>query len=315
MEVEDAVLLRHNHHYGERVLLRQDRYCDLETTAKIPLMVRHLLKQITEYFEILETFTGENYFDHCRGTWMFYPHKGNVRIAIDTWTSFVDLWTRERDTIEAWCQNYLAANRVAIFNQYMTDIGTKAINELFDSGRLKTPADFQWPDANEWNEAVQLATEAHAKNSMDRCDDPAILEIHEGRECDYNGFFCWHCDDMEWRWNKKVKDDLHANDNVFLNERARRYADPCAPPATWTGPAVVSATPPNHGSLDGKTPFQAMKAFIDNTMFLRFTLKDRKYDTNTEYVDFLKVWTHRHDIDATLPVHSARIAEIEALLS
>lgn len=278
-------------------------------------MVRHLIRQITKYFEILDTFTGENFFNHERGCWMFYPHKGNVRIAIDTWTSFADLWTRERESIETWCQNYLAENRVAIFNQYMIDMGTTAIKQLLDRGHMDLPADFAWHQLHEWIEAVQLANDAYAKKSIDRCDDPAILAIHEGLQCNNNGFFCWHCDDMESRWTMKVMSEVHANDNIFLNERAKRNWTLVEPPIGWSGPAFSTNSPPNHAPLDGKTPFQAMKAFIDTTMNLRFVLEDRKYVSNTEYNDFLKVWTNRHSIDAALPIHSARIEEIEALIA
>jgi hypothetical protein len=199
----------------------------------------------------------------------------------------------------------------------MIDIGTKAIEQLLDGRRMELSADFEsyWPDMDEWREAVQLAEEALAKKSIDRCDDPAILAIHEGIQCESNGFFCWHCDDMEWRWHRKVLEEVHMNDNIFLNERARRNWTLRDPPESWPGPAPVPAPPHvRHGSMDGKTPFQAMKAFIAATDDVRYALKDRQYTRTSDQDDFLKVWKIRQFLDATLPVDAARVAAIEALL-
>lgn len=283
-------------------------------------MVRHLLQQFTECFDLLETFTGENFFNSRRGVWMHYPHKGNVRIAVDTWRRFAELWTKERDATEAWCQNYFAANRTTIFKNYWISLGANAMTEHLDrSPEVGNPPNSRLPDmhpafAEPWTEAVRIVEAIHQRKPIEYCNVPEILEIHAGKQCENNGFYCWYCDDMETRWLHKLRDEACASNNIFLSPNARRTFT-CPVDKAWTGPPTKpTSTAPRHKSMDGKTPFQAMKAFIDATSDIRFALKDRQYMGHSDHDDFLKVWTHRLLVDALIPLDAARIAEIEALL-
>lgn len=46
-------------------------------------MVQQIIKEFDQLFKVLDTFNKENFYDYQRGNWMFYPHKGNVRVAAE----------------------------------------------------------------------------------------------------------------------------------------------------------------------------------------------------------------------------------------
>jgi hypothetical protein len=46
---------------------------------------------------------------------------------------------------------------------------------------------------------------------------PEIEAIHEGKDCDFNGFFCWYCEDQDhalWRLQQIA---IKASKNIFIN--------------------------------------------------------------------------------------------------
>jgi hypothetical protein len=275
------------------------------------LMVRHLLTSIAECFDILDTFDKENFFNHQRGLWMFYPHKGNVRVAADTWRRFADIWAEGHIHMRAWCANYLVEGRDNIYVRYHIELGSAHLLARLESYRQPVTIVPEVATFDGWTEAVRIVDEAVAQLPFDRCNDPAILAIHEGQECNNNGFFCFICEDQELKWTYKIRDSVKTTINVFLNKNA-----PCPhllAPSNWSGPPRPIPEPIEYTPLSGKTAFQAMKALLDATMSLRFALRVKSY-AKSDYDIFILLWSVIYAVDAALPHLIERVTEIEALL-
>lgn len=247
-------------------------------------------------------------------------NKGNVRIAADAWRRFAALWTENRAAARAWCDEYFAANRRAIFARYMTDNASAVLNDRLEKRHwLPTKLDpaflYFWPNPVAWNEAVRAVDEALAKLPLDLCDDAEILAEHEGKEHDGCGFMCFVCEDMESAWTKKVLAEVRSNrHNIFLNVDLRKqFCDAGEPPAEWTGPQHISEDNRNHETLDGKTPSQAFSSFMSKTWHERWSLKLPR-GTISDYDVFLIFWQHGDYVDGQLDVNAKRVDEIVALL-
>ncbi len=277
-------------------------------------MVRQILEQFSECFAIHETFTGENFFNSRRGVWMFYPHKGNVRVAADTWRRFAALWTEHRAALNDWCTTYLDAHRPEIFARYYIERGAAALLAAFDR-RAAIECEDIICGASLWTAAKQAVEAAIARLPIECCDDPTILAIHEGRQCEHNGYFCWHCDDMEAQWTRRIQDELKATQNPFLNVTAGRafYRDYNGPvPLTWV-PPKPTREPIRFDAANGKTAFQAMKSFIEKTATIRATLKFGGAVTS-DYKLLLALWSSFDLVDSNLQAASEHVARIEELL-
>ncbi len=67
---------------------------------------------------------------------------------------------------------------------------------------------------------------------------PEIEAIHEGRPCEYNGFFCWLCDDQDFRREQQRQVIVKASRNIFINaslqeEFIKDAAPILKPPPSW----------------------------------------------------------------------------------
>lgn len=47
---------------------------------------------------------------------------------------------------------------------------------------------------------------------------PEIEAMHENKPCDFNGWYCWHCDDQEHEVYKLQQQLIKASRNIFINE-------------------------------------------------------------------------------------------------
>jgi hypothetical protein len=67
---------------------------------------------------------------------------------------------------------------------------------------------------------------------------PEIEAIHEGKPCEDNGFFCWLCDDQDFRREQQRQILVKASRNIFINaaleeEFIKDAAPILKPPPSW----------------------------------------------------------------------------------
>jgi hypothetical protein len=68
---------------------------------------------------------------------------------------------------------------------------------------------------------------------------PEIEAMHENKPCDFNGWYCWHCDDQEHEVYKLHQQLIKASRNIFINESLKEPFIKAAleanlqPPNSW----------------------------------------------------------------------------------
>jgi hypothetical protein len=274
--------------------------------------ITEIISEFEELFKVLDTFDKENFYDHRRGSWMFYPNKGNVRVAANTRRRIADLWSINRNILKAWTDEYFAVNQEEIFNKYYLDAALKIIEDnLNPFWRFKeADADFLefCPNLDQWRQAEQLVHTARARMDMSNCD-PAIKEKHRGIECN-QGLMCLLCDDIESEWHGVVRAELRRSDNIFLN--VGRQCQILAP-SNWQGPPRHQSPVPTIPSLDGMTPQKAMNTLIGHNYCISKTFKYYGH-IKKEYDIFLRLWTDIDFIDEHLGSFVSAANEIEGAL-
>lgn len=276
-------------------------------------MVQLLVKRFADLFKSLDTYDKENFYDWRRGSWMFYPHKGNVCVAAEIIGEIVALWLGHRLEIRSWTLAYFEANRTAIYNKYYLDAGWKLMSENLNPHWRFQEADADFlqfcPDLAAWRAAEELVRAARPRMEWSNCDDPEILRRHEGRPCNA-GLICILCDDMEHDWCAKIEAEVRRADNIFLN-KASRQAYVGSQAETWTGPIRPPLIQDIMPRLDGKTPFQAMKALIENMGHISHVFSSYGHD----YELFIRFWREYDYIDFNIEEYAVQAREIVDLLS
>lgn len=278
-------------------------------------MVQPLVKRFADLFKSLDTFDKENFYDWRRGSWMFYPHKGNVRVAAEIMDEIVGLWTERSKEIKAWMETYFESNRATIYNKYYLDAGWKLITENFNPHWRFQEADAEFlencPDLVAWRQAEELVRAARPRMDWSNCDDAEILAKHDGLPCN-GGLVCILCDDMEHEWCGKIEAEVRRTNNIFLN-KASRAAFTGRESTLWTGPTRPPLIEDIFPRTEGKTPFQAMKALIEcmGHIAITFNSYGREYD---DYELFLRFWEKYDNIDYNIEAYQVRAHEIVAEL-
>ena len=159
-----------------------------------------------------------------------------------------------------------------------------------------------------------MTSRMESLRSISNCDDPAILAIHEGRECEGNGWFCWHCDDMESRWHDKLLNELKLSKNVFLNPVLQaefiEYAKGIvAIPDSWTPPIECKSSYVGPEYKDGWTTIQCIREILDRNYHW-----GPLYNiyTNSEYSMFISVLSY---INTVVPILETVVNKCDSLLA
>jgi hypothetical protein len=278
-------------------------------------MVQQIIKEFDELFKVLDTFDKENFYDWRRGSWMFYPHKGNVRVAANIFASIANLWATHRAALHTWMVTYFEENKQEIYNKFYLDAGWKLMSDNLNPHWRFKEADEDFltncPDLMAWRAAEELVRAARPRMAWSNCDDQEILRKHEGVQCN-GGLICILCDDMEHDWCDKIEAEVRRADNIFLN-KASRAAFAGREAATWTGPTRPPLIEDIFPRIEGKTPFQAMKALIEHMHRISYTFNSycNQYE---DYELFLRFWSKYEYIDYNIEAYRVQAAEIVTLL-
>ncbi len=107
-----------------------------------------------------------------------------------------------------------------------------------------------------------------------------IEELHKGRDCIHNGFFCWICDDQDWRLEQMRRETIKQSRNIFINTDLKEpfinatLEAKLQPPATWSPETFFTVDlyktdryyKPINKPTKGQTFGQQVKSYITKYM-------------------------------------------------
>lgn len=249
------------------------------------------------------------------------PLYTNVLEVIKNIKELVNDITVCRDRFNVILNQYLSENRAEVWLRFWIEHTKKKpipLNTSFEH-EWATYLPLRSVDPKydiSYENAQSMTNRMESLRSISNCDDPTILAIHEGRECEGNGWFCWHCDDMESRWHDKLLNELKSSNNVFLNTVLEsefiEYAKGIVAiliPDSWTPPIESNSSPyvgPEY--KDGWTTIQCIREILH-----------RNYDwgpsyniySKSEYSIFISVLSY---INTVPPILEKIVNKCDSLL-
>lgn len=236
------------------------------------------------------------------------PLYTNVLEVIKNIKEFANDIKLNRDRFNSILTQYLSENRAEVWIRYWIE-------------HTKNPSfEYEWRtylvniDPNydiSYENAQDMKNRMESLRGISHCDDPAILAIHEGLDCEGNGWFCWYCDDMEGKWTDKLLKELKLTNNVFLNPiLVKDFIDYAkgivAIPESWTPPVEYTCY---SGPLykDGWTTIQCVKEIVSDIYYWGSLYKIK---TDSHCSIFISMWFYMN----TVPVLEIIVNKCKTLL-
>ena len=237
--------------------------------------------EFTEVKDILENWTilAEEIDKFCQDHpyKKHNPHMNNARRAIFLFYELMDYLTESLPLLEQWMNEYLAKNKKEIFirwwGEHVPNWAEDQLQRFSDYG-LYPNVQEEWDAVFGENRATcfslahSFALELRSKRSMEKCDNPTILAIHEGLDHDGDWYGCDLCDDQEHQWHAELLHRLQTCAHPLLNKNRRtrllwgwnkHSLEHWSPPHAW---GVIHDT---HRSGEMCYQLDVYKATIDNS--------------------------------------------------
>jgi hypothetical protein len=241
------------------------------------------------------------------------PLYTNVLEVIKNIKEFTNDIKLNRDRFNSILNQYLSENRAEIWIQFWIEHAKKdELHTTYRPSPLNPSFEYEWTtylvnidpkyDVS-YENAQTMMNRMKSLRDISNCDDPAILAIHEGLECEGNGWFCWHCDSMESKWDNKLLNELKSSNNVFLNPTLEKefinYAkDILVIPESWAPPTEYSCyNGPEY--KDGWTTIQCIKAIVESDHYWSSLYNIRR---NSDYSIFISMWSYINTVTAVLDI-------------
>ena len=239
---------------------------------------------------------------------------GNVNIAVDRFRSLASFLQYYVPKLREWKDNYLKAHRKEIF---VTFCGTALHAQLFDPKQdsiTTERADWEAIFGNtpiSYAIAEEIAIAIDKKRPITACDDPTILEIHQGKECDTESWLgCYLCETQHIQWNRFLTIQLKDSDHPLRNPRylpqvIQQYDTELENCEGWAPPRPthkgIEEKCRNRERKKGLTVFQQMQDLLHRVLYLWKPMGSNK----TMHDRFFQVWDTidriPHVIQLTLP--------------
>ena len=256
------------------------------------------------------------------------------------------------DEIQQWLSSYLNNNRAEIYLRYWLETGNEYLLHYLDNkqdhhhihSRIHEWASF-FDDSTFLTYDISFANAKEiVKNAVNRmdpnlCNDPLILDIHKGRDCVSNGWFCDYCEDLEHSWKNKLVEQAKQTNNVFLNKSLHDefvnsvLNSPIVSliPNTWTFPKIYNGLysfsekpletmedmiqkareTRNVYEKQGQTPFQACTDFISTVFSYSSGFSIQQSQMTKEWKIFRYFMNKMDVVLYVLPIDLAQCREIE----
>lgn len=165
-----------------------------------------------------------------------------------------------------------------------------------------------------YSNALSIIDKVKSKSSLLDCDDPKILAIHEGKECQTGRWGCSMCEQISNKWNYKLINEALNTNNIFLNiklqEEFIQYAkNVITIPDSWEPPKNLACSKTNTFKINA-TKIQNMREFIGSlyNWGLSYRLK-----TDSHYSTFISLWSYVDEIESVLDNDLEVFSKIETI--
>ncbi len=260
----------------------------------------------------------------------------NAPYALQKCKDLLKFMKKETPSIREWCTNYLEENRHELYVKYWLEHGWNHLNQHNGgTGNLRFPPrssdihpEFQdnWErihvymgvrEESNFTTAVNLFMEAHKIHNPSNCHIEEINKYHEGKACDFNGYYCWYCEDVEDRWHYYLKKNLQAANNVFLNKDVKEKFLKKATEAklaldTWKPPITNSHIRSINLETNGKTATQIMHKIVE---FASWQIQIWNLRTKSDYEKFNELWLFLESLDSKLCVLEDALQKVEEIVN
>jgi hypothetical protein len=263
----------------------------------------------------------------------------NAPYALKKCKDLLDFMKKEAPGLRDWCNKFLEENRDELYVRFWLDCGWNHLNKHNKgTGNLRFPprsSDLHpeflanWErirslmgvtEQNDFQFALTQLMEAHRIHDFHFCSIPEILAIHEGRPCDFNGMYCWHCEDMEERWHRHLLNKLKETNHVFLNksvkeEYLKKGIEAKLAPFGWKPPSTsgnVRHESIEIGNTDGKTATQIMYSIVK---FASWQIKIWELGRKNNYETFCEVWVFLESLESKVLVLESACKQVEELVN
>ena len=176
---------------------------------------------------------------------------GNVNRVIARFRALAQFLQHYEPVLREWMMTYLAENRKMIFARWMTEHisrWTESHTEryiwipvLYSNAKTEWDTVFGTTEFC-FNKAEEVARSIRKHIPFENCDDQAIIDIHTGKEHEYDHWDgCWHCDDQERAWCSLLTQRMKQMPHPLLNGNWQSIMDRLeldvltdwAPPHKW----------------------------------------------------------------------------------
>jgi hypothetical protein len=281
----------------------------------------------------------------------FTPHYRNGKRVIQHFRELAEFIKTHEPAMHQWMMTYLEKHRNEIFLKWWsTHVSEWAKDhaQRFPTKKLHPDAKEEWDrifgndPATSFASAKRITLDIHNLADVKKCDNPAILAIHEGKECDDDMWDCSKCDTQEHDWKTELQQRLLHSSHPLLNVE-KTYKD-----STWKYNDIMNTlgdwAPPhfwgdiydeNYKEIDcydfeeyieymrkirqkdygkkGQTPMKAIDTLLSLTC--HYGGWDNEYHKNykTEYEIFILLWNKLDLIPLSMELDLERIRQIEEM--
>lgn len=256
----------------------------------------------------------------------------NAPYALQKCKDLLGFMKKEAPALREWCNRYLEDHRDEIYAKLWIEIGWGFFNSSNSgTGNLRLAPreqdihpDFQhtWnricsimgqTEQNDFQFAYTKLMETHRIHSIEFCDIPEILKIHEGKDCINNGWFCWLCDDMEEKWHRHLAKKLLETKSIFFDSAEKgkflqKAIEAKLAPFGWKPPLSQRNVPAILLQTEGKTATQIMYKIVE---FASWQIKIFSLDSKDEYKKFTELWDFIENLEPKLEVLEGACRQVE----
>jgi hypothetical protein len=180
------------------------------------------------------------------------PWHNDVQHAIENIKAYSNFLKENYNTFNTWMMNYLEINRNKIFLRYWVEHGNAKVESILENRfsihlhpSFNTECSTYIPQVS-FTRAFEESSWAVAHFDSSNCDDPEILAIHESSQgvrktCHGDGWGCWDCEDMQYKWRDKLIKQVLEINNVFANKKLhQKFIEETEInlPNTWMPPKI-----------------------------------------------------------------------------
>ena len=260
----------------------------------------------------------------------------NAPYALQKCKDLLEFMKKEAPTLREWCNRYLEENRDELYVKFWLDHGWNHLNtHNGGTGNLRFPPRQEdlhqeflgvWErirrlmgerEENDFQFALTKLMDTHRIHDIEFCRIQEILDIHEGKPCDSNGWYCWLCDDMNEIWHRYLLNSLKETKSIFFDKNEKeiflhKAIEEKLAPFGWKPPSTTSSIEPITLETDGKTATQIMYTIVK---FASWKIQIWNLNTKNKYETFCELWGFLESLEPKLEVLEGACKQVEQIVN